>query len=198
MKLLLKRIAKKDNYTIGNLYIDNMFFCNTLEDKDRGLYETQSLLEIQSKKVYGQTAIPYGTYKIDMNTVSPKFKDRSWAKFCGGKLPRLIDVKGYEGVLIHVGNKAEDTLGCILVGENKIKGQVINSTATFQELYSVMLKAKLLGEELSLTIEQERLFMAKTCKSGGKMPPKGGKKPSKKQKWEGCSIITIPLSFGSK
>ena len=153
MKLLLKRIAKKDNYTIGNLYIDNVFFCNTLEDKDRGLHETQSLLEIQSKKVYGQTAIPYGTYKIDMNTVSPKFKGRSWAKFCGGKLPRLIDVKGYEGVLIHVGNKAEDTLGCILVGENKIKGQVINSTATFQELYSVMLKAKLLGEELSLTIE---------------------------------------------
>lgn len=198
MKLLLKRIAKKDNYTIGNLYIDNVFFCNTLEDKDRGLHETQSLLEIQSKKVYGQTAIPYGTYKIDMNTVSPKFKDRSWAKFCGGKLPRLIDVKGYEGVLIHVGNKAEDTLGCILVGENKIKGQVINSTAIFQELYSVMLKAKLLGEELSLTIEQERLFMAKICKSGGKMPPKSGKKPTKKQKWEGCSIITIPLSFGSK
>ena len=198
MKLLLKRIAKKDNYTIGNLYIDNVFFCNTLEDKDRGLHETQSLLEIQSKKVYGQTAIPYGTYKIDMNTVSPKFKDRSWAKFCGGKLPRLIDVKGYEGVLIHVGNKAEDTLGCILVGENKIKGQVVNSTATFQELYSVMLKAKLLGEELSLTIEQERLFMAKTCKSGGKMPPKGGKKPTKKQKWEGYSNNTIPLSFGSK
>ena len=153
MELKLIRKYKAKNYCIGNLYIDNVFFCNTLEDKDRGLYETQSLLEIQSKKVYGQTAIPYGTYKIDMNTVSPKFKGRSWAKFCGGKLPRLIDVKGYEGVLIHVGNKAEDTLGCILVGENKIKGQVINSTATFQELYSVMLKAKLLGEELSLTIE---------------------------------------------
>ena len=153
MKLLLKRTAKKENYTIGNLYVNDVFFCNTLEDKDRGLYSTQSLLEIQSKKVYGQTAIPYGTYKIDMNTVSSKFKDRSWAKFCGGKLPRLIDVKGYEGVLIHVGNKAEDTLGCILVGENKIKGQVINSTATFQELYSVMLKAKLLGEEIVLIIE---------------------------------------------
>ena len=153
MKLLLKRTAKKENYTIGNLYVNDVFFCNTLEDKDRGLHSTQSLLEIQSKKVYGQTAIPYGTYKIDMNTVSSKFKDRSWAKFCGGKLPRLIDVKGYEGVLIHVGNKAEDTLGCILVGENKIKGQVINSTATFQELYSVMLKAKLLGEEIVLIIE---------------------------------------------
>lgn len=153
MELKLIRKYKNPNYCIGHLYVNGIYECDTLEDTDRGLHQTQSLLEIQSKKVYGQTAIPYGTYKIDMNTVSPKFKDRSWAKFCGGKLPRLIDVKGYEGVLIHVGNKAKDTLGCILVGENKIKGQVINSTATFQELYSVMLKAKLLGEELSITIE---------------------------------------------
>lgn len=153
MKLLLRRIFKGPRYTIGKLFINGVYECDTLEDQDRGLTSQMSLEEIKAKKVYGVTAIPYGTYKIDMNTVSPKFKDRSWAKFCGGKLPRLIDVKGYEGVLIHVGNKAEDTLGCILVGENKIKGQVINSTATFQELYSVMLKAKLLGEELSLTIE---------------------------------------------
>ena len=60
--------------------------------------------------------------------VSPKFKDRSWAKFCNGKLPRLLEVPGYNGVLIHVGNKPSDTLGCILVGYNKIKGQVVNST----------------------------------------------------------------------
>lgn len=153
MKLLLRRIFKGHSYTIGKLFINGVYKCDTLEDQDRGLTSQMSLEEIKAKKVYGVTAIPYGTYKIDMGTVSPKFKDRSWAKFCGGKLPRLVDVKGYEGVLIHVGNKAEDTLGCILVGENKIKGQVINSTATFQELYSVMLKAKLLGEELSLTIE---------------------------------------------
>ena len=153
MNITIKRIFKGDKYTIGKLYVNGVYECDTLEDTDRGLTEDSPLSEIQSKKVYGETAIPTGTYKIDMNTVSPKFKDRSWAKFCGGKLPRLIDVKGYEGVVIHVGNKAEDTLGCILVGENKIKGQVINSTATFQELYSVMLKAKLLGEELSLTIE---------------------------------------------
>lgn len=153
MNITIKRIFKGDKYTIGKLYVNGIYECDTLEDTDRGLTEDSPLSEIQSKKVYGETAIPTGTYKIDMNTVSPKFKDRSWAKFCGGKLPRLIDVKGYSGVLIHVGNKAEDTLGCILVGENKIKGQVINSTATFQELYSVMLKAKLLGEELSLTIE---------------------------------------------
>ena len=153
MEITVKRVFKGPNYTIGHLYVNGTYECDTLEDPDRGLTDSMTVQEITSKKVYGNTAIPTGTYDIDMNTISPKFKDRSWAKFCGGKLPRLIDVKGYEGVLIHVGNKAEDTLGCILVGENKIKGQVVNSTATFQELYSVMLKAKLLGEELSLTIE---------------------------------------------
>jgi hypothetical protein len=153
MKLLLRRIFKGPQYTIGKLYVNGVYECDTLEDTDRGLYETQSLLEIQNKKVYGKTAIPYGTYKIDMNTVSPKFKDRSWAKFCGGKLPRLIDVKGYEGVLIHVGNKAEDTLGCILVGENKVKGQVINSTASFNKLMKLLLQANIDGEDIELTVE---------------------------------------------
>jgi hypothetical protein len=153
MELKLIRKYKTKNYCIGHLYINGIYECDTLEDTDRGLTEDSPLSEIQSKKVYGETAIPTGTYKIDMNTVSPKFKDRSWAKFCGGKLPRLIDVPGYSGVLIHVGNKPADTLGCILVGDNKIKGQVINSTSTFQELYSLMLKAKVAGEEITVTIE---------------------------------------------
>lgn len=153
MNITIKRIFKGDKYTIGKLYVNGIYECDTLEDTDRGLTEDSPLSEIQSKKVYGETAIPTGTYKIDMNTVSPKFKDRSWAKFCGGKLPRLIDVPGYSGVLIHVGNKPADTLGCILVGDNKIKGQVINSISTFQELYSLMLKAKVAGEEITVTIE---------------------------------------------
>lgn len=153
MKLKLIRKYKTKNYCIGHLYVNGIYECDTLEDTDRGLTEDSPLSEIQSKKIYGETAIPTGTYKIDMNTVSPKFKDRSWAKFCGGKLPRLIDVPGYSGVLIHVGNKPADTLGCILVGDNKIKGQVINSTSTFQELYSLMLKAKVAGEEITVTIE---------------------------------------------
>lgn len=153
MKILLKRIARKDNYTIGNLYIGNVFFCNTLEDKDRGLTSQMSISEIELKKVYGKTAIPTGTYKIDMTTVSPKFKDRVWAKPYKGILPRLIDVKGYSGVLIHVGNDPEATSGCILVGENRIKGKVINSTAKFYELMTVLLKAQSAGETIELTIE---------------------------------------------
>lgn len=150
MKLLVKRIPNLPNYTIGRLYIDGAFFCDTLEDVDRGLDSCDSLEEIKKVKVYGKTAIPKGTYKINMNIVSPKFKDRAWAKPWCGKLPRLEDVPGYEGVLIHVGNKPEDTLGCILVGENKVKGQVVNSTATFNKLMSILTKT---NEEIFITIE---------------------------------------------
>lgn len=141
MKLELKRIFRGPKYTIGKLYVDNQYVCDTLEDTDRGLKQTDSLSSIQKKKVYGQTAIPTGTYGITLNVISPKFKDRSWAKFCNGKLPRLLNVPGYDGVLIHVGNKPEDTLGCILVGYNKIKGQLINSTEAFKKLYSILSKS---------------------------------------------------------
>lgn len=141
MKLELKRIFRGPKYTIGKLYVDNQYVCDTLEDTDRGLKQTDSLSSIQKKKVYGQTAIPTGTYGITLNVISPKFKDRSWAKFCNGKLPRLLNVPGYDGVLIHVGNKPEDTLGCILVGYNKIKGQLINSTEAFKKLYSILDKS---------------------------------------------------------
>ena len=112
-----------------------------------------TIKEIKKKKVYGQTAIPYGTYEVNMNVVSPKFKDRSWAKPYDGKLPRLMNVPGYEGVLIHVGNKSEDTLGCLLVGQNKIKGQVVNSTATFHELMEKLTEVHERGEKISITIE---------------------------------------------
>lgn len=140
IKLTLNRIAKKDHYTIGKLYVNDSFICNTLEDKDRGLTQSMSLDEIKSKKVYGETAIPSGTYKVDMNTISSKFKDRSWAKPYGGKLPRLIDVPGYQGVLIHVGNTDADSLGCILVGKNDIVGKVTNSVTYFKKLMTELLK----------------------------------------------------------
>ena len=149
MKILVKRIAKKSKYTIGKMYIDGQYICDTLEDADRGLNQNMSLKEINNKKVYGETAVPTGTYKVDMNTVSPKFKSRTWAKPYGGKLPRLVLVPGYDGVLIHPGNKAKDTLGCILVGENKAVGQVLNSQVTFKKIMSILTK----GTNITITIE---------------------------------------------
>lgn len=153
MILKNKRIFSNDTYSIGHLTVDGVYECDVLEDTDRGLTSDMPEELIKLKKVYGKTAIPKGEYLIDMNTVSPKFKDRSWAKFCDGKLPRLIDVPGFDGVLIHVGNKPEDTLGCLLVGLNKVKGQVISSTETFTRLYNKMLVAHKRGEKITLVIE---------------------------------------------
>jgi hypothetical protein len=150
MKLVLKRINNQDNYCEGKLYIDGIYQCDVIEDTDRGLTNEMSITEIQSKKVYGETAIPKGTYQITLDVVSPKFKDRSWATFCEGKLPRLLDVPGYEGVLIHVGNKAADSLGCILVGQKTSEGVVSNSTQTFKDLYY---KLKQATDQIIITIE---------------------------------------------
>jgi hypothetical protein len=138
MKLLLKRRFKGESYTIGSLYINGEYFCDTLEDADRGLKQDMPLDEIKRNKVAGQTAIPTGTYNVTTSVVSPKYSTREAYRFCNGKVPRLIDVPGYEGVLIHIGNTPADTEGCILVGENKVKGQVINSTATFKKLYALL------------------------------------------------------------
>ena len=151
MKLVLKRINNQDNYCEGKLYIDGIYQCDVIEDVDRGLTNEMSVTEIQSKKVYGETAIPKGTYQITLDVVSPKFKDRSWATFCEGKLPRLLDVPGYEGVLIHVGNDPiTDSLVCILVGQKTKDGWVSNSTQTFKNLYY---KLKQATDQITITIE---------------------------------------------
>lgn len=150
MKLVLKRINNQDNYCEGKLYIDGIYQCDVIEDTDRDLTSEMSVAEIQSKKVYGETAIPKGTYQITLDIVSPKFKDRSWATFCEGKLPRLLDVPGYEGVLMHVGNQAADSLGCLLVGQKTKDGWVSNSTQTFKDLYY---KLKQATDQITITIE---------------------------------------------
>lgn len=152
MELKIDRRYKGTEYTIGSLYVDGSYFCDTLEDTDRGIDSSMSSADITKKKIYGKTAIPTGTYKVDMNTVSPKFKDRSWAKPYSGKIPRLLSVPGFDGILIHPGNTASDTLGCILVGKNTIVGRVTDSTTTFHSLMKKMLEAKIKGESISITI----------------------------------------------
>lgn len=150
MKLVVERKWKKSNYTIGTLFIDGKYFCETLEDTDRGLKDTMSVNEIQAIKKPHITAIPTGTYQVTLNTVSPKFGSKQFYKeVCNGKVPRLLNVKGFDGVLIHSGNKAEDTDGCILVGRNKAVGQVINSQATFKELYKILSNSK---DKITITI----------------------------------------------
>lgn len=155
MQLLLRRIAKRDTYTIGWLYINGKKFCDTVEDKDRGLTQNTPLAEIKKKKVYAQTAIPTGTYTITMNVISPKFSKRDYyRRNCnGGRVPRLLNVPGYDGVLIHIGNSATASAGCILVGENTQVGKVLNSTNTFGKLYKELDAANKRGEKITITIQ---------------------------------------------
>lgn len=130
MKLKLKRIALKDTYTIGKLYIDGEYFCDTLEDKVRDLNKN-GVFDNGEKKIYGETAIPYGTYNVKW-TYSNKFK-----KY----MPLIENVPSFAGIRIHAGNSSADTQGCILVGENKAVGKVLNSKNTVNKLYPIIQNA---------------------------------------------------------
>ena len=133
MKIKLKRIALKKDYTIGKLYIDDVYFCDTLEDAVRDLNKNGKF-DNGEKKIYGQTAIPYGTYEVATNVVSSRFKNRIWAKPYNGKIPRLLNVQSFDGVLLHPGSSQLDTSGCILVGKNTIVGKLTDSQKTFHLL----------------------------------------------------------------
>lgn len=153
LEILVVRSYRGPEYTIGHLYIEGQYFCDTLEDVDRGLNSAMSEEEILAIKVNGKTAIPTGTYDITLAIRSNKFSQPKYEKqygFCKAYLPRLINVKGYEGVLVHCGNTAEHTDGCLLVGENKVKGQVINSTNTFKKLYKILSET---NKRIQLTIK---------------------------------------------
>lgn len=142
MKLTIKRTITRNSYTLGKLYVDGVYFCDTLEDKDRGLTQNMSTEQIKSIKVPGETAIPKGTYRVTLDVISPKFsKYPFYMQTCGGKLPRLIDVKGYEGVLIHVadGPKRDSLVqGCIGIGNLSAEEYLMNGKKVFAELYNKM------------------------------------------------------------
>lgn len=153
MELIVERKYKKQSYTIGNLYIDGVFFSNTLEDADRGLDDSMSVDRILELKKPAITAIPRGTYEITLDVVSPKYsKVQFYKDVCNGKVPRLKNVKGFDGVLIHAGNTDKDSAGCLLVGVNKIKGQVLNSRETFKALYKLLQDRKSKGEKIVIKI----------------------------------------------
>ncbi|MBQ6939922.1 MAG: hypothetical protein IJN51_01295 [Alistipes sp.] len=152
MKLLLKRIALRPTYTIGRLFIDGEMFCDTCEDKVRDTNKDGDLLDEGEGKVYAETAIPYGTYEVTLNVQSPRFRTKKAYEFCKGFLPRLLNVPHFEGILIHIGNTAKDSGGCILVGENKVVGGLINSTATFTRLYGRLKAAADRGEKIEIEI----------------------------------------------
>jgi hypothetical protein len=157
MKIEQVRIANRPTYCISRVYVNGEYACDIIEDVDRGLDDSMTEAEIRKRKVYAQTAIPTGTYKITMNVQSPKFsKYKFYYDLCKGYLPRLVKVKGFDGVLWHCGSSAASSAGCAIVGENKVVGKVINSQKTFTRIMKqYFLPAKVLGEEITLTITRK-------------------------------------------
>lgn len=138
---------------MSNLYINGEWFCNCLEDADRGLDNSMSVDRILELKKPTITAIPRGTYEVTLDVVSPKFSKYDFYKeVCNGKLPRLKNIKGFDGVLIHCGSTDKNSSGCLLVGLNKIKGQLVNSKEAFKALYKILQEAKNKGEKIVIKI----------------------------------------------
>lgn len=130
MKLTLKRIALRPTYTIGKLYIDDVYFCDTIEDTVRDTNKSGKF-DKGEQKIKGKTAIPYGTYEIKW-TYSPRFKKYT---------PQLMNVPSFEGIRVHAGNTSADTEGCLILGENKQVGKVLNSRATINKFYPIIKEA---------------------------------------------------------
>lgn len=154
MEILLTRRYKKQDYTIGELTIGGKFICSTMEDVDRGLDDGMPDWKIRNKKIPNVTAIPTGRYEVEMNVVSPRFsKYPFYMEVCQGKLPRLKNVKGFEGILLHCGVDHSNSSGCILLGLNKQKGKLTDSKETFKKVYTLMKEAHDKGETIYITIE---------------------------------------------
>ena len=161
MELLLERIAnvrktiggKKREYCIGHLYVDGKYLHDVIEDYDRGLDSGMTLAEIRARKIPSKTAIPTGRYRVLLNRVSPKFSQKAYyKKTCGGKVPYLSNVPGYEGILMHCGKDETSSAGCLIQGLNKVVGAVTQSTQCFEKLLKVLHGAK---GEVWITVERK-------------------------------------------
>ena len=134
MFIVLYMFSRYLSDSIGRFFVVGYYFCDTFEDRCRDLDK--------EKKVMNETAIPEGTYEVIVN-VSARFKR---------KLPLLLDVPHFSGIRIHRGNTDKDTSGCILVGENKQPGRVINSTLYELRLTEMVEKAMLTGEKITIRV----------------------------------------------
>lgn len=155
MKIQHVRHFFADKYTISKIYVDGKYFCDAIEDTDRGLNSSMTEEQIRAVKIQSQTAIPYGTYALTIDVVSPRFSQRAVYNPIKGKLPRLLDVKGFDGVLVHIGNTERDTAGCVIVGKNTNKGMVTDSNRTFFQLYTQFQRAKAKGEKITWEITKK-------------------------------------------
>jgi hypothetical protein len=143
VELLLNRIALKEKYTIGKLFVNGVYWCDSIEDKNRDLNKDGDLSDEGEFKVMHKTAIPYGRYKVIVN-MSNRFKRY---------LPLLLNVPEFEGIRIHNGLDENSSSGCIILGENKEKGKVLNSKFWMDKLTKYLLEQQKIGCDIYITIK---------------------------------------------
>ena len=141
INLELRRIFYAPTYTIGKLYVNGVYWTDTLEDRCRD-ENKNGKLDNKEAKIMHKTAILQGTYEVIVN-MSPRFKRM---------LPRLLNVPNFDGILIHNGTDENSTSGCIIVGENKVKGKVINSTFWMNKLTDYLLDEQKKGVKIKIKV----------------------------------------------
>ena len=155
MEIKLIRNEKGDR-TFGKIYINDTYVCDTLEPPYFGTKQSDEVEKIKATKK-GNTAIPIGTYVVDVNTISPKFRNRTWALRYSGIIPWVKDVRGFDRILIHVGNYASqygksDSNGCILVG-TRFQQRLTNSIICYNKLMDeYLMPAREKNELITITI----------------------------------------------
>lgn len=153
MEIVVKRVARKSLYTISHFTIDGQYIGDIIEDKDRGLKQSMKLSEILELKVKDKTAIPAGRYQVTLKVRSPKFGSKAYYNnYCKGYLPRLLNVPGFDGILMHRGVDQNSSSGCLILGKNTVIGKVTDSKEIFEKAYKLMKKASDKGEEIWITI----------------------------------------------
>lgn len=143
MEIEVMRTRRGPGWTEGKLSVDGSYICDTLEDADRGLTQSMGEAEVARRKVAGETAIPAGEYRVTLGVKSPRFGSMPfYRETCGGRLPRLVRVPGFEGVLIHAGATAANTEGCVLVGRSSAPGRLEDGKGAFRALMAAIGGAK--------------------------------------------------------
>lgn len=143
MNLLVQRTNKSTLSTEGKLFVDNVFQCYTLEP----VYREVPDMPVSAWKVFGSTAIPVGTYGLEVTFF---YRDGYYS-------PLLDNVPGFTGVRIHVGNYPKDTEGCILVGDAVGQDEVLSSQVAFDALMVKINAARSDGEAIQITVEDDWL-----------------------------------------
>lgn len=154
LELLIERYDYGKDYTQGRVFVDGMYFGESMEPYSRHLSNSMPLSEIKKKKIAGKTAIPTGRYKVTL-AVSSRLKNRSYAKKYGGKFPLLNNVPGFSGILLHPLNRGPESAGCLGVGEYFKPGLIARATQGHYDLMDYYLVPAInKGQEVYITIKE--------------------------------------------